>query len=87
MSKFKNGSLEILVATDVAARGIDVGGVEAVFNFDIPNDNEYYVHRIGRTGRAGKTNYVLKGGVNPTCRILVDDEGNITSQTEDFSVL
>ena len=55
MSKFKNGSLEILVATDVAARGIDVGGVEAVFNFDIPNDNEYYVHRIGRTGRAGKT--------------------------------
>jgi len=55
MSKFKNGTLEILVATDVAARGIDVGGVEAVFNFDIPNDNEYYVHRIGRTGRAGKT--------------------------------
>ncbi len=55
MNKFKNGNLEILVATDVAARGIDVGGVEAVFNFDIPNDNEYYVHRIGRTGRAGKT--------------------------------
>ena len=55
MGKFKNGSLEILVATDVAARGIDVSGVEAVFNFDIPNDNEYYVHRIGRTGRAGKT--------------------------------
>ena len=55
MSKFKKGNIEILVATDVAARGIDVGGVEAVFNFDIPNDNEYYVHRIGRTGRAGKT--------------------------------
>lgn len=55
MNKFKKGNLEILVATDVAARGIDVGGVEAVFNFDIPNDNEYYVHRIGRTGRAGKT--------------------------------
>ncbi len=55
MNKFKNGNLEILVATDVAARGIDVGGVEAVFNYDIPNDNEYYVHRIGRTGRAGKT--------------------------------
>jgi len=55
MGKFKNGNLEILVATDVAARGIDVSGVEAVFNFDIPNDNEYYVHRIGRTGRAGKT--------------------------------
>ncbi|MBQ6219038.1 MAG: DEAD/DEAH box helicase [Methanosphaera sp.] len=55
MNKFKHGNLEILVATDVAARGIDVGGVEAVFNFDIPNDNEYYVHRIGRTGRAGKS--------------------------------
>ena len=55
MNKFKNGNIEILVATDVAARGIDVSGVEAVFNFDIPNDNEYYVHRIGRTGRAGKT--------------------------------
>ncbi|MDO5826217.1 MAG: DEAD/DEAH box helicase, partial [Methanosphaera sp.] len=55
MNKFKNGNIEILVATDVAARGIDVSGVEAVFNFEIPNDNEYYVHRIGRTGRAGKT--------------------------------
>ncbi|WP_455645124.1 DEAD/DEAH box helicase [Methanosphaera sp.] len=55
MHKFKKGSIEILVATDVAARGIDVSGVEAVFNYDIPNDNEYYVHRIGRTGRAGKT--------------------------------
>ena len=55
MRKFKNGNIEILVATDVAARGIDVGGVEGVFNYDIPNDNEYYVHRIGRTGRAGKT--------------------------------
>lgn len=55
MNKFKNGNIEILVATDVAARGIDVSGVEAVFNYDIPNDNEYYVHRIGRTGRAGKT--------------------------------
>jgi ATP-dependent RNA helicase DeaD len=55
MQKFKKGNIDILVATDVAARGIDVGGVEAVFNYDIPNDNEYYVHRIGRTGRAGKT--------------------------------
>ena len=55
MDKFKKGNIEILVATDVAARGIDVNGVEAVFNYDIPTDNEYYVHRIGRTGRAGKT--------------------------------
>ena len=54
MNRFKNGGLEILIATDVAARGIDVDDLEAVFNFDIPQDIEYYVHRIGRTGRAGR---------------------------------
>ncbi len=54
MSKFRGKEIEILVATDVAARGIDVGDVEAVFNYDIPTDDEYYVHRIGRTARAGK---------------------------------
>jgi ATP-dependent RNA helicase DeaD len=54
MDKFRKNTLEILVATDVAARGIDVEGIEAVFNYDIPQDNEYYVHRIGRTARAGK---------------------------------
>lgn len=54
MNRFRNGKTEILVATDVAARGIDVDDVEAVFNYDIPQDDEYYVHRIGRTGRAGR---------------------------------
>lgn len=54
MNGFRNGKTEILIATDVAARGIDVDDVEAVFNYDIPQDDEYYVHRIGRTGRAGK---------------------------------
>lgn len=54
MNSFKNGGIDILVATDVAARGIDVNGIEAVFNYDIPQDVEYYVHRIGRTGRAGQ---------------------------------
>lgn len=54
MEKFRKGSIEVLVATDVAARGIDVPHVEAVFNFDIPQDEESYVHRIGRTGRAGR---------------------------------
>lgn len=54
MGRFRSGNAEILVATDVAARGIDVDNVEAVFNFDIPSDVEYYVHRIGRTGRAGR---------------------------------
>ncbi|WP_439883079.1 DEAD/DEAH box helicase [Pontibacter sp. MBLB2868] len=55
MGKFRNGTLEILVATDVAARGLDVENVEAVFNYDLPQDEESYVHRIGRTGRAGKS--------------------------------
>ena len=54
MNSFRNGTTEILIATDVAARGLDVDDVEAVFNFDIPQDVEYYVHRIGRTGRAGR---------------------------------
>lgn len=55
MKAFRSGRVEILIATDVAARGIDVDDVEAVFNYDIPQDDEYYVHRIGRTGRAGRT--------------------------------
>ncbi|EMS71654.1 DEAD/DEAH box helicase [Ruminiclostridium cellobioparum] len=55
MSQFRKGNFDILIATDVAARGIDVDDVEAVFNYDIPSDEEYYVHRIGRTGRAGRT--------------------------------
>ena len=54
MNGFRNGRTDILVATDVAARGIDVDDVEAVFNYDVPQDDEYYVHRIGRTGRAGR---------------------------------
>lgn len=55
MNHFRQGKTDILVATDVAARGIDVDDVEAVFNYDLPQDDEYYVHRIGRTGRAGRT--------------------------------
>jgi ATP-dependent RNA helicase DeaD len=54
MKSFRKGRADILIATDVAARGIDVDDVEAVFNYDLPQDNEYYVHRIGRTGRAGR---------------------------------
>ncbi len=55
MNLFRSGRTDILIATDVAARGIDVDDVEAVFNYDVPDDIEYYVHRIGRTGRAGRT--------------------------------
>lgn len=64
MNRFKTGRCTILIATDVAARGIDVKGVDAVFNYDLPQDQEYYIHRIGRTGRAGKegTAYSILSG-------------------------
>jgi|SRR5690625_3305686 len=55
LNQFKHGRIEVLVATDVAARGLDISGVTHVYNFDIPQDPESYVHRIGRTGRAGRT--------------------------------
>ncbi len=54
MQRFRDGKLQVLIATDVAARGIDVDDVDCVINYDIPEENEYYIHRIGRTGRARK---------------------------------
>jgi ATP-dependent RNA helicase DeaD len=59
MNLFKQGNLEILIATDVAARGIDVNDIDYVINYDIPQNVEYYVHRIGRTGRAGKSGMAI----------------------------
>lgn len=59
LRQFKEGNIEVLVATDVAARGLDISGVTHVYNFDIPQDPESYVHRVGRTGRAGKTGLAL----------------------------
>lgn len=59
MDGFRSGKVDILIATDVAARGIDVDDVDMVFNYDIPQDEEYYVHRIGRTGRAGRSGMAL----------------------------
>jgi ATP-dependent RNA helicase DeaD len=65
LAKFRAGQVSVLVATDVAARGLDVENVDAVFNYDIPLDEEYYVHRIGRTGRAGKTGKAFTLVVGP----------------------
>lgn len=59
MNKFRKGRIDVLVATDVAARGIDVDEIDVVFNYDIPQDPEYYVHRIGRTGRAGRSGMAI----------------------------
>lgn len=59
LRQFRSGTIEVLVATDVAARGLDISGVTHVYNFDVPQDSESYVHRIGRTGRAGKTGQAI----------------------------
>jgi ATP-dependent RNA helicase DeaD len=64
LKSFRDGRIEVLVATDVAARGLDVSDVTLVVNFDIPPDPEYYVHRIGRTGRLGKSGEAITF-VNP----------------------
>ena len=63
LEKFKAGELRLLVCSDVAARGLDIGGLSHVFNFDVPHHAEDYVHRIGRTGRAG-----LEGTPSPSPR-------------------
>jgi ATP-dependent RNA helicase DeaD len=59
MNAFRSNQVKILVATDVAARGLDINDVEAIINYDIPQELEVYVHRIGRTGRAGKSGYAI----------------------------
>lgn len=70
VDKLKRGSLDILVATDVAARGLDVSRISHVMNFDIPYDDEAYVHRIGRTGRAGRTGKAILFVTNRERRLL-----------------
>ncbi|MCD8331232.1 MAG: DEAD/DEAH box helicase, partial [Oscillospiraceae bacterium] len=75
---FREGKVKILVATDVAARGLDIDDVDAVFNYDVPDENEYYVHRIGRTGRAKRhgVSYSLVASVTEGLRL--DDITRIT---------
>lgn len=74
MDKFRSGTIDILVATDVAARGIDVDDVECVFNYELPQDEEYYVHRIGRTGRAGRDGLAFSFAFGREMRKLKDIE-------------
>ena len=86
MDKFRNGTIDILVATDVAARGIDVDDVEAVFNYDLPQDEEYYVHRIGRTGRAGRNGISFSFVFGKEMRKMRDIERYTKTNLEKHSI-
>lgn len=74
MKSFRNGDLQYLVATDVAARGLDISGVGHVYNYDIPENSESYIHRIGRTGRAGESGY--------TCLFVAPKDMEILNEIE-----
>ena len=96
MQKYRDGKLAILIATDVASRGIDVDDVDCVINYDVPDENEYYVHRIGRTGRAKRKgvawsiigNFPEKAKLDEICKfcnftvkpMVLDDQGNLTEE-------
>ena len=96
MQRYRDGTLAILVATDVASRGIDVDDVDCVINYDVPEENEYYVHRIGRTGRAKRKgvawsivgNFPEKAKLDEIQKfcdftiqpMVMDEEGNLTEE-------
>ena len=73
LQKFREGQLRVLAATDVAARGLDIDDVDAVFNYDVPDENEYYIHRIGRTGRARRHGVAFTLGSSVTEGVRLDD--------------
>jgi len=73
LKKFRDGQIRVLVATDVAARGLDIDDVDAVFNYDVPDENEYYIHRIGRTGRAKRHGVAFTLVASVTEGIRLDD--------------
>ncbi len=80
LNRFRKGQTKVLVATDVAARGLDIDDISHVFNFDLPRDMENYVHRIGRTGRAGKTGIAISF-VTPSDQFRIRKLENYTKQS------
>ena len=81
LQKFREGQMRVLVATDVAARGLDIDDVDAVFNYDVPDENEYYIHRIGRTGRAKRHGVAFSLVASITEAIRLDDIRKQTGNT------
>ena len=73
LKKFREGKIRVLAATDVAARGLDIDDVDAVFNYDVPDENEYYIHRIGRTGRARRHGVAFSLVASITESLRLDD--------------
>ena len=73
LKKFRDGQMRVLVATDVAARGLDIDDVDAVFNYDVPDENEYYIHRVGRTGRAKRHGVAFTLVASVTEGVRLDD--------------
>lgn len=86
MKDFREGRLNILIATDVAARGIDVKNVELIINYDAPNSEEYYVHRIGRTGRAGKSGVAITFVTKPTAHKIKDCEKAVGQEIKEYKI-
>ncbi len=81
MARFRRGELPVFIATDVAARGIDVDDVDAVFNYDVPQENEYYVHRIGRTGRAKRRGIAFTLVADYPSKMKLDEIAKVTGNT------
>ena len=81
MARFRRGELPVFIATDVAARGIDVDDVDAVFNYDVPQENEYYVHRIGRTGRAKRRGIAFTLIADYPSKMKLDEIAKVTGST------
>ena len=81
MARFRRGELPVFLATDVAARGIDVDDVDAVFNYDVPQENEYYVHRIGRTGRAKRRGIAFTLVADYPSKMKLDEIAKVTGNT------
>jgi len=82
MKSFRSGDIQYLIATDVASRGLDISGVDHIYNYDMPENAESYIHRIGRTGRAGENGYTCLFAAKKDMEILSEIESHIGFKIE-----